>query len=52
MIKKVFRNNKEKTDTKEVYLKLSQLTNTNKMTDILNPGESFIISNEEAKGIQ
>ena len=35
-----------------MYAKLTLLTNTNKMTEILNPGESFIISNEEAKKIQ
>ena len=38
-----------KFDPKEMYTKLALLTNTNKKTDFINPGESFIISNQQAK---
>ena len=48
MIKEIFRNKKLEDNTKEMYSKLAMLTNTRRMTDMLNPGESFIISNNEA----
>ena len=46
MINEIYKNDKKNFDAKEMYSKLALLTNTNKMTDILNPGESFIISNQ------
>ena len=46
MIKEVYRNNKDNYNPKEMYSKLALLTNTGKMTDFLNPGVSFIITNE------
>ena len=49
MVKEVFQNSKQQENTKELYNKLALLTNTNKLTDFLNPGESFIISNDQAK---
>ena len=46
MIKEVFRNNRKNFNPKEMYSKLVLLTNTSKMTDFLNPGVSFVITNQ------
>ena len=51
MIKDVFQQNKETIDPKEFYQKLAMLTDTKNLTDFLNPGVSFIISNDDARKI-
>ena len=51
MITEVYKNNKTNFNPKAMYSKLALMANTNKLTDFLNPGTSFMITNEQAKQI-
>ena len=48
MIKQIFRDNKGEADTKEMYNKITTLADIKEITDFITPGESFIISNDQA----
>ena len=52
MVKQTFRNEKGETDTKEMYARIMALAEIKQITDFITPGESFIISNEQAKEVQ
>ena len=51
MVQNTFRDEKGTKDTKEMYARITALAEVNQMTDFITPGESFIISNEEAKQV-
>ena len=52
MVKQTFRNEKGETDTKEMYARITALSEIKQITEFITPGESFIISNEQAKAVQ
>ena len=52
MVENIFRDNKGENDTKEMYSNITALTDIKQLTEFITPGESFIISNDQAKQIQ
>ena len=52
MVRQVFQNEKGESDTKEMYARITALAEVKQITDFITPGESFIISNEQAKAVQ
>ena len=51
MIEETFHHKPNKNNIKLTYQKLAMLTDTNKLTNFIKPGESFIISTQEAKEV-
>ena len=51
MVRQTFKNDKGETDTKEMYARITALAEVKQITEFITPGESFIISNEQAKAV-
>ena len=51
MVKQTFQDSKGENNTKNMYEKITALAEVKQITEFITPGESFIISNEEAKAI-
>ena len=51
MVKQVFQDEKGENNSKNMYEKIVALADVRQLTDFVNPGETFIISNKQAKEV-